>query len=253
MKQNLKLSAESKSGNQVELSSIVNLTTALKLKRSCGKGFTLAEILITLTVIGVVAALTIPSLLQNTNDAEFKTAWKKSFADLNQAVKMAAADNGGSIADSCLGSDLLSPQNCFINLFKPHLNYIKACNSDESNGNCWFDTYDSRPKYLNNSGTLITYRYGVGFILNNGVIIDFWRENRVCNTTTARCGPIFIDVNGFKNPNVIGKDIFFVSIMDGNILPYGANGAPDPAITCVEGSTDPANSGAGCAAKYLYE
>jgi len=62
------------------------------------KGFTLAEILITLTVIGVVAALTIPNLLQNTNQAELKAAWKKTFADVSQAVTLLVNDNGGTLA-----------------------------------------------------------------------------------------------------------------------------------------------------------
>ena len=217
------------------------------------KAFTLAEILITLTVIGVVAALTIPTLLQNTNQAELKAAWEKTFADLNQATKM--IQSGNSISDSCLGGTQ-NDQNCFANLFKPHLNYIKICYSDESNGNCWFDTYDPRPKYLNNSGTLITWRYGIGFILNNGVIIDFWRENNGCEIGSGhRCGPLYIDVNGFKNPNVFGKDIFFAHIMNGYLLPFGTTSLDtiDPATTCVEGSIDPANTGTGCSAKYLYE
>ena len=40
--------------------------------------FTLAEVLITLGIIGVVAAMTIPTLISNTNGAQFKTAYKKA-------------------------------------------------------------------------------------------------------------------------------------------------------------------------------
>ena len=51
-------------------------------------GFTLAEVLITLGIIGVVAAMTIPTLISNTNGAQFKTAYKKALSTLNQAVIM---------------------------------------------------------------------------------------------------------------------------------------------------------------------
>ncbi len=44
-------------------------------------GFTLSEILITLGIIGVIAAVTIPSLVQGIQDAQFKAAWKKPLAD----------------------------------------------------------------------------------------------------------------------------------------------------------------------------
>lgn len=50
------------------------------------QGFTLAEVLITLGIIGVVAAMTIPTLISNTTGAQFKTAYKKSLSVLNQAV-----------------------------------------------------------------------------------------------------------------------------------------------------------------------
>ena len=51
-------------------------------------GFTLAEVLITLGIIGVVAAMTIPTLISNTNGAQFKTGFKKALSTLNQAVIM---------------------------------------------------------------------------------------------------------------------------------------------------------------------
>ena len=54
------------------------------------KGFTLAEILIVLMVIGVVATMTIPSLMKGVQDAQFKTAYKKAF---NAVVNIAAMEN----------------------------------------------------------------------------------------------------------------------------------------------------------------
>jgi len=50
------------------------------------KGFTLAEVLITLGIIGVIAAITVPTLMNNSTEMEFRSAFKKGLASLNQAV-----------------------------------------------------------------------------------------------------------------------------------------------------------------------
>ncbi|MBS6602730.1 MAG: type II secretion system protein, partial [Brachyspira sp.] len=55
-------------------------------KGSCKSAFTLAEVLITLGIIGVVAAMTMPTLMNSTNGAQYKTAYKKALSVLSQAV-----------------------------------------------------------------------------------------------------------------------------------------------------------------------
>ena len=54
-------------------------------------GFTLAEVLITLGIIGVVAAMTMPTLLNSTNGAQYRTAYKKALSVLSQAVVLNVA------------------------------------------------------------------------------------------------------------------------------------------------------------------
>ena len=53
-------------------------------------GFTLAELLIALAIVGIVAAITIPTLISNTQGAQLKTAYKKALSTLSQAIKMSA-------------------------------------------------------------------------------------------------------------------------------------------------------------------
>lgn len=79
------------------------------------KGFTLAEVLITLGIIGVVAAMTIPTLIQNTNSVKFASQFKKTVSTLSQAALMAQAQydidyslvTTASSATSC-GSDTVA-------------------------------------------------------------------------------------------------------------------------------------------------
>ena len=67
-------------------------------------GFTLVEVLITLGIIGVVAAMTIPTLISNTNSAKFKSQYKKTLSTMNQAALMATAQydlDFASLTASC--------------------------------------------------------------------------------------------------------------------------------------------------------
>ena len=72
------------------------------------KGFTLAEVLITLAIIGVVAALTIPSVILNTNQTEYKSALKKAVSVVNQAVSLRLATENDSPSSQISGAGVLN-------------------------------------------------------------------------------------------------------------------------------------------------
>ncbi|MDD3149729.1 MAG: hypothetical protein PHV68_02750, partial [Candidatus Gastranaerophilales bacterium] len=189
-------------------------------------------------------------------------AWKKSYSDLTQATQLIAVDNGGTLAGAFTG-DVLGSED-LKNAFASKLNIIKDCSGTSGFGGtgtgvsaegCWHSGTNSW-YYLNGTGRgNASYP---GLILNNGSLMHFYLYKSNCSQTVSgadyiRCGWIGIDVNGFKKPNTVGKDIFRVSITSNALIPYGARGSHDPSTNCVEGSTDTANEGYGCAAKYLYE
>ena len=64
------------------------------------KGFTLAEVLITLAIIGVVAAISIPSVISNSQQQEFKTGLRKAVSVLNSAITMNMALDGETPYDN---------------------------------------------------------------------------------------------------------------------------------------------------------
>ena len=200
------------------------------------KGFTLAEILITLTVIGVVAALTIPTLLQNTNQAELKTAWKKSYADINQAALQIINDDGGSLVNMFNSNDDIA------NAFNAKLSTIKTCSSPNSPGNCFHNT----AKWESLDGSLLGPWTLAGAILNNGTLVDYRFDSKEC---VSYCGFIIVDVNGFKEPNVVGKDIFGIFLKDNGTKPHGD--VEGQTSACLTGSGS--GAGWGCSSRYLYE
>ena len=69
------------------------------------KGFTLAEVLITLGIIGVVAAMTMPTLINSTQGAQYKTAYKKALSVLSQAVVMNIALEDYDLSQTASGTE----------------------------------------------------------------------------------------------------------------------------------------------------
>lgn len=204
--------------------------------------FTLAEVLITLLVIGVVASLVIPALLQNTQDQEFKTAWKKAYSEIAQATQYLLMDNGNNLVGLCSDDD----HNCLRNKYLLYLTSIKQCNTGASLGNCWSATQ----KYLD--GTKYVPNDFAGAILMNGTAVRFYMNNQNCDFTIETgtglpiCAKIIVDVNGLKKPNTYGKDMFSILILKNRILPEGVEGDTYIRADC-------STYGMGCSAKYLSQ
>ena len=76
-------------------------------------GFTLAEVLITLGIIGVVAAMTMPTLMNSTQGAQYKAAYKKALSALSQAVTLNVALDEWSFADA--DNDIYKLEDLFNN------------------------------------------------------------------------------------------------------------------------------------------
>lgn len=203
------------------------------------KAFTLAEVLITLGIIGIVAAMTIPALMQSTQKQELKSGFKEAYSMLSNAYSRLQTDQG-FLGDynSLYTYYRTAPNNTtqFATDLTSYLNVAQTCpgqfgciNSSgvSSNGTIYKD-FSGAPWGTNiNANYVGTYQ----FILNNGMILFVWAPNMTSNMS------ISIDVNGYKGPNVLGKDIF-------RFMPTsatGANAALAP-LNYVWGSGTPCNT-----------
>ena len=119
------------------------------LKKTIGMaGFTLAEVLITLGIIGVVAAMTMPTLINSTQGAQYKTAYKKALSVLSQAVVMnialedydlsqtVAGRNGdedahGAVQGQGGGAGQNAESQSLYILFKNRMNVVKVAGTDD--------------------------------------------------------------------------------------------------------------------------
>ena len=179
------------------------------------KAFTLAEVLVTLAIIGVVAAISVPTLISSTNNQGNIVAFKKNWAMMSQLFEGIYNENGGSLTGVCsLGAGTFRSGNCIRDLVTTNLKVIKKCDAGNYKniyGQCW----TAEGVQLNSSGAVVPTdpSQGVaGFILNDGSMYKiYWFPNSH--------GGILVDVNGMKAPNQNNKDIFLYQIkMDSLIL-----------------------------------
>ncbi|MBR2068781.1 MAG: prepilin-type N-terminal cleavage/methylation domain-containing protein [Candidatus Gastranaerophilales bacterium] len=198
------------------------------------RGFTLAEALITLVIIGVIAALTIPAILVNTEQHEYKSSLKKALSALNQVIELNIALEGYGPIEILPGMD---NEDSIYNFFRARMNVIST--SEKYNGggteNYAFFTADGM-------------RYEFPDTPNNMHGGSFSTDNSQCarngmniqdDAGEVRNLPclIIVDVNGerkpnprkardsYKVPSTKGRskilDVFPIIITDVNAYPFG--------------------------------
>lgn len=150
------------------------------------RAFTLSEVLITLGIIGVVAAISVPQIVTNYQKHQTIVQLKKVYSDINNAVRLSEAENGPMsdwdfIKSPCYDYECIKP---FIERY--YLPYFKDAK---------IITQQDIPNYSDK-------RYGAcNYIrLNNGVLLKMFNHGDFIW--------LFADINGTKAPNKIGRDIF---------------------------------------------
>lgn len=208
----------------------------------------MAEVLITLGIIGVVAAMTLPALINNANNIQYQAQLQKAYSVLQQAITRLNADQGYIVNQENYGMRTLAPA------LKKYLIQGKDCNlkdcqqngTDEDVGVLLSKTYKT---YNGNRGYNANFDEGQS-ILTDGmfIMIDNDGSNPIC---------ISVDVNGYKKrPNRFGYDVFMFQIENktGKLLPMGSKGTryQDEEKYCSTTSSDIRN-GLGCTNRALTE
>ena len=202
--------------------------------------FTLAEVLITLGIIGVVAAMTIPSLMNNTQDTQYKSAYKKAYRDLS--VAWAQMSNNNDVVSCSSNTDATCPYDNFEvlkNYIKVTINCVTGAGHVDQ---CW----NMNGEKFNNAvpdvwtGAFIDTS-GRSWVVVPGAYIGTL-------TTKGDGTQILVDTNGFNGPNQFGKDRFVLESSDSTTSgswPRTSNSivaVPDSSnnvVYCPKGATTP--------------
>lgn len=217
------------------------------------KAFTLAEVLVTLGIIGVVAAMTMPVLMNNARDKELVARFKKAYSLLSQATIMASMEY--PVEDWNMRAANLSDTEIIYNYYKPHLSITQDCGCSKRALGCW-----SKDATRTINGSIYTYGHekGIGDTycavrLADGMNLSFdtWGPSDLGVTSSSDVFFFYVDVNGDKKPNVLGKDVFqfVVTKEKGALVPAGAD---NNTVKCTKNDTS-REAGIDCAAKVLAE
>lgn len=157
------------------------------------RGFSLPEVLITLGIIGVVAAITLPIMIQNYKKQVTVEKLKEAYNMFQQAIKLSEAQNGEIITWDFPGvndNDTKYEQfaNTYLNPYFRNVNIVKGYYGP------W--AMSKTKAYL--------YRRHLSpyYQLSNGMVYAFFAQGGANNFF------IFVDINGNNDPNMVGKDVF---------------------------------------------
>ncbi len=185
--------------------------------------FTLAEVLITLGIIGIVAAMTLPSLTAKWQQRAIDSQFKRAYSNLYKAMTMMKAKLGE--IPQCYypeknpngGNDRSQVSGCveFYDELMQQLKVLKTCKGNAYNDGCIpkYQGVDTIKKYEDTSSIsgcggysqsrILNRNYA--YVLNDGTIIFLY-------SALPGWGSVFaIDVNGKKGPNRWGYDLFSFS------------------------------------------
>jgi type II secretory pathway pseudopilin PulG len=192
-----------------------------KSKTSCKKvAFTLAEVLIAIGIIGVVAAMTIPNLINDSKARQLRSQFLKSYSTISQALRAMEADDIPITKDAYTGGSML-----FSAQFIKYLDGAKFCPylGDVKNASCAIlINTKGTVSYKTLFGSEISYlnKFDDGqIILKDGTLLFF--EDSYASADALW---ISVDINGVNGkPNLIGYDVFTFELNNhGKLIPMGA-------------------------------
>lgn len=178
------------------------------------KGFTLAETLIILGIIGIISTLTLPAIITNTKEKQTIIKVKKAYSVLqNSSLKMRS-----ELGDLNEWSD--DSRDFFMQELSKNLQVTKTCNMAAKCSMGFAYTY---PAIGLNDGTLIAI---VSRNPNNGTgHVCQYSVNNLNSIALhyGSCASVLVDINGNKKPNKKGEDIFEFRFFKDGVIPNGIN------------------------------
>ena len=227
-----------------------NITTTCRTAKRHVRGgcaarkaaFTLAEVLITLGIIGVVAAMTLPTLILSQQEKEKVVRLKKAYSVLNSAIQRAITEDGpisswsGISRSQSTTDDMTDDEkddaaelrksnwSAFMSHIKPYLSFLKFCN-DASDATC----APGFPRY-SLDGTSYTAIQDLAILSDGTGISTIWILDPTCNYNAGNskplqkvCGQMFVDLKADKTDRkVIGDNVFLFWITEYGLYPQGS-------------------------------
>ena len=192
-------------------------------------GFTLAEVLITLAIIGIVAVLTVPSLIIKHQDKVAVAKLKRAYNIFYQAYQMATVEYGGIM----LWNLELGQEDMLIDRFAKYMKFNKICYIDELE-NCIYDGIYKSSTDIDYCNFVAERSEGItraAGILSDGSTVMLNIRKSWINGWDEWPLQFYIDLNGREKPNKLGDDFFYFFVSSDNKLTPGGGSSKNIADT----------------------
>ena len=216
------------------------------IKRREFTAFTLAEVLVTLGIIGVVAAMTMPTLVENHQRKVYVTQLQKVYTELSQAAKRAITDTNAVSLDETRFNE--KNANGAKQFFTTYFNVVQDCGTTLTP--CFADSYRT---LAGEDFTLLTPVAVVS--IASGASISVINNNLRYDAGDHGELQLQVDINGAEDPNIVGRDLFYMDLYsDGKVAESYNNGGRVGWVAetwCVYGITT--SYGTGCLTKIIED
>lgn len=188
-----------------------------KTKVKCG--FTLAEVLITLGIIGVVAAMTIPTLISNHQKKQTVVKLQKAISAINQAYKLSYDEVGEPSGKEAYN---MGASKYFSTYWAP---YIKSAILCDTYAKCHYKSQQpwSLPSGQHSDMSVVYDNNRTTFYTANGFLYVIFTASGSSDKLYAN-NSVYVDINGAEGPNRYGRDLFVLKRVEkdgGGIQPSG--------------------------------
>ena len=215
------------------------------------KGFTLAELAIAITTIGIILAIILPTAINNAQQSQYYTQTTNAYLYLSNALAEIPIQNKGIIHVG--NGNTMDNNNAFRNDLCNVLRCIKMDNSVNIAGNINYMNYKSGSVGYFSTG----WDYNPGAVLENGAYLVSVNSYNGCNSGALgnACGTFYIDTNGGgQGPNMFGDDFHGFNVVKNSngaysLMPWGMPG--DGATACTAGAIAWEGS-QGCAYQRIF-
>ncbi len=200
----------------------------MKLKKIFG--FSLAEMLVAIAIIGIVAALTIPVVYSNHQKKAYLISLEKNYSDINQVMSLfIVTELVQNISRSYLAvkkseADATDITNSSGRFLKKYFDVSNDCGTTLTP--CFAATYSN----INGNKSAALDCSGYSVTLKNGAAICL--EPPLSNGANFTPGQLFIDINGQDDPNIGGRDMFRFEIFNDATITSAYDTNTDYTTTC---------------------
>lgn len=220
--------------------------------------FTLAEILVTVGILGLLAAITLPSINSNVNESQYVSALRFISSSLSDKIQaQMAIEDVYDVRDLKAFADITTNNTAqktkllgkfgkflaFMPTADDHTGLVLLNGKTPSNGDGMPETWKKEEMRLTNNGALLYLHDIEEARASNGVEIK-----KAGGAIYRRAAIVYIDINAYKKPNRVGYDIYkFYLGQDGRLYPVGGL---DVSMFDSNGTSETSHSWQGSSADY---